>query len=212
MTLVDFYLVCFVTGSLLSVVSFVLGNLHVHFHLPFHIHIAGIGDAPHVGHVHAHTGASGLASDLPYINFGTVTAFLAWFGGIGYLLSRHAHFYALTAFAISVAAGFCGSVLVFLLLRKLLMAHDHPLDSMDYDMIGVLGRVTSTIRGDGVGEIVFSQEGVRRSSGARSESGQPIAKGDEVVVTHYEKGIAFVRRWEELAASGPEQSALNSER
>lgn len=210
MTLTDFYLVCFVTGSLLSAVSFVLGNMHLHVHLPFNIHLTGLGHGPHV-HIHLPgASTSGPTTDLPFINFGTITAFLAWFGGIGYLLSRHAHLYALTAFAISVGAGLCGSVLVFTMLSKLLMAHDHPLDPMDYDMVGVLGRVTSTIRAGGVGEIVFSQEGTRRSCGARSETGGPIAKGDEVVVTQYEKGIAYVRRWEEMAASDAEKSAINS--
>ena len=36
-------------------------------------------------------------------------------------------------------------------------------------------------------------------SGARAESGTAIPKGVEVVVTRYEKGIAYVRPWDELA-------------
>ena len=42
---------------------------------------------------------------------------------------------------------------------------------------------------------------MRRVSGARSEDGIAIEKGTEVVVTRYEKGIAYVRRWEDLAGS-----------
>jgi hypothetical protein len=34
---------------------------------------------------------------------------------------------------------------------------------------------------------------------ARSEHGEVLAKGEEVVVTRYERGIAYVRRWEDLA-------------
>ena len=34
---------------------------------------------------------------------------------------------------------------------------------------------------------------------ARSDDGQAISKGTEVVITRYEKGIAYVRRWDELA-------------
>jgi hypothetical protein len=37
-------------------------------------------------------------------------------------------------------------------------------------MIGVLGKVASPIRANGTGEIIFSQEGVRRCCGARSET------------------------------------------
>jgi hypothetical protein len=39
---------------------------------------------------------------------------------------------------------------------------------------------------------------VRRVSGARSDDGTAIPKGTEVVVERYEKGIAYVRRWEDM--------------
>ena len=65
--------------------------------------------------------------------------------------------------------------------------------------MGVLGRVTSGIRAGGTGEIVFSQQGTRHTCGARAESGEPLERGAEVVVTRYERGIAYVRRWEELS-------------
>ena len=40
--------------------------------------------------------------------------------------------------------------------------------------------------------------------GARSDEGQAIEKGAEVVVTAYERGIATVRRWSELASENGE--------
>jgi hypothetical protein len=79
------------------------------------------------------------------------------------------------------------------------MKHDKALDPIDYEMIGVLGTVTSPIREGGTGEIVFSQEGIRRCAGARSDKGEVIPKGTEVIVTRYEKGLAYVRLWEEMA-------------
>jgi len=88
-------------------------------------------------------------------------------------------------------------VLVFL--AKVLMAHEAPLDPADYDMVGVLGHLSIRIREGGTGELVFSQEGTRHVAGARSEDGAAIPKGAEVVITRYEKGIAYVRRWEDLA-------------
>jgi hypothetical protein len=66
-------------------------------------------------------------------------------------------------------------------------------------MIGVIGRTVIPIRErDGTGEIVFTHAGTRRVAGARSESGRAIPKGTEVVVTRYEKGIAYVSLWDEL--------------
>jgi len=87
-----------------------------------------------------------------------------------------------------------------------LMAHETALDAADYDMVGVLGKLSIAIRKDGTGELIYSQQGTRRVAGARSEAGVAIAKGTEVVVTRYEKGIAYVRPWEEMA--GDESSKL----
>jgi hypothetical protein len=43
--------------------------------------------------------------------------------------------------------------------------------------------------------LIYSQEGTRRVAGARSEDGAAIPRGTEVIVTRYEKGIAYVRPW-----------------
>ncbi len=47
--------------------------------------------------------------------------------------------------------------------------------------------------------MIFSQEGTRHTCGARSETGEALDEGTEVIITRYEKGIAYVRRWEEMA-------------
>jgi hypothetical protein len=88
---------------------------------------------------------------------------------------------------------------VFWFVAKLLMGSDRDLDPADYDLIGALGRLSTNIREGGTGEMIFSQQGSRRSIGARNDVGGAIPKGTEVVITRYEKGIAYVRRWDELA-------------
>jgi membrane protein implicated in regulation of membrane protease activity len=79
------------------------------------------------------------------------------------------------------------------------MAHESSLDPMDFEMVGVLGKVSGTIRRQGTGEIIFEQEGVRKACPARSEDDQEMRRGEEVVVTRFEEGVAYVRRWSELA-------------
>jgi len=188
MTWADLYLICFIVGFALSLLSVMGGFLHMpHMH---HGHL-------HIGHGHAHAG-SGQVSP---INFSTLTAFLAWFGGIGYLLTRFSGLWLGLAFLFAVAGGLVGGSIVFLFLVKVLLAHDKAMDASDYDMIGVLGHLTSAIREKGTGEMSFSQEGIRRSSPARTEDGTAIAKGEDVIVTRYDKGIAYVRRWEDLTDS-----------
>ena len=190
MTWADLYLICFIVGFALSLLSVMGGFIempHVHHG---HLHIGH-------GHGHAHAG-SGQVSPF---NISTLTAFLAWFGGIGYLLTRFSGLWLGLAFVFAVAGGLVGGSIVFLFLVKVLLAHDKPMDATDYDMIGVLGHLTSAIREKGTGEMSFSQEGIRRSSPARTEDGTAIAKGEDVIVTRYDKGIAYVRRWEDLTDS-----------
>ena len=88
--------------------------------------------------------------------------------------------------------------MVFWFLARVLMRNDTPLDPADYDMIGVLGQVTSPVREGGTGEMTYSQQGCRSAASIRSEDGRPIAKGTEVIVTRYEKGIAYVRGFDEM--------------
>jgi hypothetical protein len=92
-----------------------------------------------------------------------------------------------------------GAGIVFLFLSKVLISEDENMDPADYEMVGVLGRVSSSIREGGTGEIIYTQMGTRRVCGARSDDGSAIAKGTEVVVTRYEKGIAYVRLWSEMS-------------
>jgi hypothetical protein len=88
---------------------------------------------------------------------------------------------------------------VFLFLSKVLISEEENMEAADYEMVGVLARVCSSVREGGTGEIIYTQMGTRRVCGARSDDGRAIAKGTEVVVTRYEKGIAYVRLWSEMS-------------
>jgi membrane protein implicated in regulation of membrane protease activity len=198
MTWTAVYLVCFWLGFSLSAVSWLLGAAATHVpHLP-HAH-------PHVPHAHGHVEARGghaqHGADSPsFFNFATFTAFLAWFGGAGYLLTRYAEVWPLLAFGGAVAVGLAGASLMFAIVAKLLWSPDENLDPDDYDVIGQVGVVSSPIREGGTGEILFSLAGSRRVAGARSEDGRAIGKGVEIVIVRYEKGLAYVRTWAELSS------------
>jgi hypothetical protein len=210
-----FYLICFMVGLVLAIISFLTGVMHLQ--LPGHMHGAdhfahghmhgALGHtAPSVGHQigRAMARAHGVSEHgASVFNTFSIMAFLAWFGGTGYLLTRSHSLVALVVFVIAGLAGIVGATIVFLFLARVIMAHDQPLDPADYDMIGVLGRVNNTIRSGGTGEIVFELAGTRRCAAARAEDGSAIAKGIEVVVTRYEHGIAYVRTWEDM--TGEEQ-------
>ncbi len=188
MTWPDFYLICFLVGFGLSALALLAGT--VHLHIP-HLHFDhGI----HIPHAHVDGGHAG---ELPWLNFGTIAGFLAWFGGTGYLLTRYYAVWSVVALGISAISGFGAAAAVFWFLAKVLMAREAALNPADYDMVGVLGKLSIPIRSGGTGELIYSQEGVRRVTGARSEDGTAIPKGAEVMVTRYERGIAYVRPWED---------------
>lgn len=188
MTWADFYLICFAAGFLFSLVSLFSGHLHLH---PHHGHL-------HVGH-HGRD-AGGKSHPSPF-NFGTGAAFLAWFGGAGYLALSVYRIWYLTALGIALLSGLCGAAIVFWFLGKVLMGRPEHLDPLDYEMQGVLGTVCAALRPGGTGEMLYSREGFRKAAAIRSEDGNPIPAGIEVVVTRYENGIAYVRRWDELTRS-----------
>ncbi len=184
-----FYLIAFLVGFLLSAVSFLAGMVHLpHFHFHGHGH----------GHVHGVGAKGGGRSGLAPLNFGTIAAFLAWFGGTGYLLERYSNVWAYLGLFIAAMSGLGGASVVFWFLLKLVRS-DEQLDPADYEMVGVLGRVASPIRKSGTGELIYSCGGTRRATPARSDDGAELARDTEVIVTRYEKGIAYVRRWDEMS-------------
>jgi hypothetical protein len=132
------------------------------------------------------------------VNAAAITAFLTWFGGGGLLLQRltpwSIPFVEGGALAIGLAGGAVINTAINALARRETIAES-------LSMIGVIGRIVIPIRegAEGTGEMVFTHAGTRRVAGARSDSGRAITKGTEVVVTRYEKGIAYVATWEELA-------------
>ena len=188
----EIFLGCFVVGFILSVMSFAFGIIDMHVHFPWetHVHVGPVDAA----HMHG----------LGPINFATITAFVAWFGGAGYLLTTQFRWLTVPALVAAVPVGFIGSAIVFLLMTKVLWSPHENMQMADYHMVGVLGRLTQPIRQGGVGELVYTQGGTRKSCGARSDAGLAIEKGAEVVVTAYERGIASVRRWSELASDDGE--------
>jgi membrane protein implicated in regulation of membrane protease activity len=210
MTWSDFYLFCFIVGFALSLISFVAGAAHLH--LPFHLHstvhgahhggefVKGVPLAGHGGHAaaHAHHGSADASGHASWLNASTAMAFLAWFGGTGYILTRASHLVAIASLGVAVLSGTAASWVVFRFMAKLTRGNDSQLRDADYRLEGSVGTISIPIRQHGTGEVIFSLGGVRRSFGARCDDGATIEKGTEVVIERYDKGIAYVRRWDEF--------------
>jgi membrane protein implicated in regulation of membrane protease activity len=196
MTWSDFYLLCFFVGFIFSLLSFLGGATHIHLparlHLPFHgaHHTGGIAGR---GTLHGRGG-------LSWFNAMTIMTFLAWFGGIGYLLSTHSRLVAIVALGIAVMSGLIAAGFVFKFMARIVRVSDAQMLDWDYRIEGTVGTISSPVRGDGTGEMIFELRGVRKSVGARSEDGNPLPNGTEVAITRYENGIAYVKKWEDFTS------------
>jgi hypothetical protein len=179
------YLTCFGVGLVLSFIAFFAGGMHLHVG---HLHFGG-----HLG-VKGHTGGGALSP----INGFTLMAFLCWFGGTGYLLHGANVFGVTLVLLLSAVSGLVGAAIVFWFLVGVLMPHERTLEPADTEMTGVIGRLSGAVPAHGVGEILYSQNGSRRSAPVRSDDGIAIERGAEVIVMRYARGIAYVRRWDEF--------------
>lgn len=197
-----FYFACFVAGLLLSIVSLAggMGHIHWHLHLPHAPHVLHV---PHgVAHPPAGTGngpaGRGGSASVPWWNAFSIMVFLCWFGAAGYLLTRYGSFVTGVVFFLAALCGLAGGALIFWFLTRVMLPHERELTADETAVTGVVGRVSSSIRAGGTGEVLYEQMGARRSVPARADLGDAIPKGEEVFVVRYEKGIAYVRRWEDL--------------
>ena len=117
MTWANFYLFCFLIGFALSLLAFLAGAVHLHLPAKLHVHlpaqalhgkaIAGLRG----GHAQAGGGIS-------WLNASTILAFLAWFGGTGYILTRNSHLVAALSLLVSSAVGLVGGWIVFAFMAR----------------------------------------------------------------------------------------------
>ncbi|MGA7732747.1 MAG: hypothetical protein WCD37_15935 [Chloroflexia bacterium] len=208
--LANLFLSFFLFGLIFTVASLALGWVggaagghDIHVDLPgghdVHIDVGDVGahagasgaDVAHAGH--AHQAGPG------WLNLPTIMATITWFGGVGYLLRQSLGLYGWLAALLALISGLVGGALMFLLLARVLWPMmSKPLDQRNYSLPGTSARVVSAIREGGVGEIVYSKDGARFTAGARSDDNSAIAKGAEVVIIRYERGLAYVQDIEAL--------------
>jgi membrane protein implicated in regulation of membrane protease activity len=215
--LANMFLIVFLFGVVFTVVSLLLGVGHVggghvgghsiHFDLPGHhadfdIHFGAHGAAHADGHGAAHAnGGHGDAVDHGpgFLNMPTIMAFITWFGGAGYIFTRALGIGAVFAVPMALLSGLTGGTIMFVLLSRLLWPMmSKPMSRADYHLPGTSARVVSPIRAGGVGEIVYSKGSSRFTAGARSVDEEPVARGEEVVILRYDRGIAYVQRVESI--------------
>lgn len=192
------FLVCFGVGAVLLLLSLLTGVADLPLHIG-HVHADAPGHLGHGGGGHGGGGHAAADAVSPF-NAMSILIFLAWFGGVGFLLHGPLGVWGLVSVLGAVLAGLVVAALVFWFLARVLAPRSTPLDPADYRLDGQVGTVSVPIRVGGVGEVLYSQQGRRHVIGARAATDRPLGRGTEVVIVGVEHGLALVEPWEQFVA------------
>ncbi len=229
------FIACFLFGLLFLIVTAILGNLghgathSVAHHGPVHIggHVGGahsVGHAATHGPAHAPTHATGHAASahgtsgtstsqgnipslLSYVNLTSIVFFLIGFGLFGYLFQNVVQLVAFIALGLAGVSGIVIAALLLLLLNRLFGNSEGETVQDVSDRTGIVGKVSTTIQENSLGEVIYtSPGGMRKSIPARSIDGRRLDRDQEVVIVTYQRGIAEVDTWDHFI--GEEESHL----
>ena len=216
------FIACFLFGLLFLLATALMGNLghghvighahgfghsvgqHVHIGSATHAHGAGHGTHAHTGQGTAQQGARATAnaqgssfSLLNVFNPMAITLFLLWFGFFGYVLHNTTSLILPLALVLACIGGLIIAGLILNLLSRVFKDSEGATVQDVADRTGLVGKVNTTIRENGIGEIIYlSPGGMRKSIPARSIDGRRIERDQEVVVVNYQRGVAEVDTWD----------------
>lgn len=169
--------ICFLTGVLYAIVSFILGQL-----LDF-MDIDGDIDIP--GDLNLFT----VSPLKPII----ITAFVIVFGGIGTICIMN----KLNSILSSIIATSSGLLVSFIIYRfvviPLYRAQNTSAISQS-ELIGSTGKLILAIKGNYYGTIRYTRLGNTYTSPAKSINGEDIEKGEAVIIMEIKNNIYYVKK------------------
>jgi hypothetical protein len=157
-----------------------------------------LGHDADVGHGGHDSGGNGHFHGL--FNVSSLLAFITWFGGVGYIARNGLGLWAWLAVLLGLLGGLAGAAVIAWFMITVLRKNSQEMDPKDWEQVGVIGRVSSSISESGYGEIVYEQNGIRQVASARGEGARAIPRNTEIVILRVEKGVAIVQPFEELLA------------
>jgi len=182
--------VCFYTGVLYTVISFILGHLldfagvegHVDTHVDLNTHVDGGVDF--------HSDMSGVSvSPLKPV---TIAAFVTVFGGTGIIFLNN-NYNAIIAVAAAAALGLTVSYMLYRLIIVPLSRAQNTSAVSQVELVGSLAYAALAMKDKNFGKIHYTVEGNTYSAPAKSIEGKFIAKGAPVVIIDISKNIFYVK-------------------
>ena len=176
-------------GGFLFGILFTVGSVLLGF--------ADLGGDGDVGHDFDH-GFDHGGHAFHLFNVSSILAFITWFSGVTYLLRNGLNLILGLAVIVGLLFGVAGAWAISWFLYSFLRKNSPELNPRDWDEVGQIGRVTSTIFPSGYGEVVYERHGTRHAIPARTKDGVGIEREIEVVILDIQKGVAIVQPWAEL--------------
>jgi len=207
------FIACFLFGLLFLVAATLLGSFGhgtstVHsIDSGIHMDHVDVGHNTHLVHIPHLVGKgsltktnSGTRSGLSLVSYANPTAialFALGFGFFGYIFHNTAGFVLPLTVILSVISGLVIAGLLLALLGRVFGDSEGETIQDVSDRTGLLGKVSTTIQEQGIGEVLYvSPGGMRKSVPARSVDGRRLERDAEVVIVHYQKGVAEVDTWD----------------
>lgn len=188
--MLQLFQVCFYTGVLYTVISFVLGHL---------LDFAGVGgdvdgDIDVDGGIDSdfdlHGDMAGMSvSPLKPI---TIAAFVTVFGGTGMILLKN-NYSAFVSLAAALVLGFATSYLLYRLIIVPLYRAQNTSAVSQAALVGSLAYAALPMKDKSYGKIRYTVEGNTYSAPAISVDGRVIAKGVPVVIIDIKKNTFYVK-------------------
>ncbi|GCE27814.1 hypothetical protein KDA_32980 [Dictyobacter alpinus] len=206
---------CFLLGMLYLIITALFGNLGHHGgdggHHIHHIHV----DGHHSGgqhHGNNSDGDDGEFSILSILNPTSIVLFLIGFGFFGYALHTTTSFTIPIILGLACIIGLVVAALMLSLFSRMFGNSEAATIQDISDRTGLLGKVSTTIQKDSLGEILYvSPGGMRKSIPARSIDGRRLERDQEVVVVNYQRGIAEVDTWDHFVNQEESASVSTAE-
>lgn len=192
--------VCFGTGAIFTVISFLLGHV-------LHIGHTDVGNAD-IGGIDASLDASvdlggadaNMEFDAHAEGFFTalkptvILSFITTFGGIGIINLRNG-FNNVISTAIAAFIAFIISFSINKFIIAPLNRAQNTSAISQKKLRGNLGKLTVGINGDGFGRINYTIGGSSYNSPAKSYDGKDIEKGSDVIIIEIKNRVFYVKRF-----------------
>ncbi len=137
---------------------------------------------------------TGVTRPAAYLNLPSVAAFMVAFGAVGYALMRNSSLSAAPTVVIAAIGGGLGWVGMSVLMAKwaLRPSEPNPHDIAE-EIQGQPAVVVTAISVDSLGSISYGRAG--QVAPAKSIDSATLRPGTEVVIDHFDDGVAIVEDW-----------------